>query len=70
MLTTNPEHNKPVEVICAKCGRRFVKGPWTSAYSANISYKYADPQDCGLVTLCEDCAKKELDADNVGLIMY
>ena len=69
-LTTNPNHNKSVRSICAKCGRSFVHSPWTNVYSAQHSYKYADPQDLGLVTLCDDCAGKELGSGHAGLIMY
>ena len=65
MLTTNPEHNRPIRSTCAKCGKSFVHSPWTNGYSANFSYKFADPQEFGLVTLCDDCAKEELALSHV-----
>ena len=65
MLTTNPEHNRPIRSTCAKCGKSFVHSPWTNGYSTNFSYKFADPQEFGLVTLCDDCAKEELALGHV-----
>ena len=70
MLTTTPEHNRPIRSTCAKCGKSFVHSPWTNGYSANFSYKFADPQEFGLVTLCDDCAKEELASGRVSHIMF
>lgn len=70
MLTTSPEHNKPVRSTCAKCGKSFVHSPWTNGFSTHYSYRFADPQDFGLVTLCDSCAKEELASGHVGHILF
>lgn len=72
MLTTNPEHNRPNECTCAKCGRRFMKSPWSGTYSIKCNYSYPYQEDDGipLVVLCENCAKEELRANRVGTILY
>ena len=69
-ISTDPKYNKPQRSICAKCGKSFVHGPWSNVYSANYSYRFADPQDFGLVSLCDECAEKELALGHVELIMY
>ena len=69
-ISTDPELNKPKQSICAKCGKRFVHSPWTNGYSANYNYRFADPQDLGLVTLCNDCAKEELALGHVSHLLF
>ena len=77
MLTTNPEHNKPKECVCVKCGKKFIRSPWTGVYSTykSKSYKYYTPDPIEpdypdsvprLVTLCDSCATEELKAGKVG----
>ena len=81
MLTTNPEHNKPKECVCVKCGRKFIKSLWADTYSTykSKSYKYYTPDPIEpdypdsvprLVTLCESCADEELNTKNVSMLMY
>ena len=73
MLTTNPEHNQPTQCTCAKCGKRFMKHPWSGTYSVNgnHSYPYQDKDDIPfLVTLCNDCANIEHRANRIGQILY
>ena len=80
MITTNPEFNKPVECVCAKCGRKFVKSPWTGYSTNKIKlYKHYTPKPyesswpdsmARTVVLCESCAAEELKAGNVSQVMY
>jgi len=70
MLTTNPEHNRSIQSTCAKCGKSFVHSPWTNGYSSWHTYRYADPQELPIVSLCDDCAKEELALDHVSELMF
>jgi len=49
-----------------------MKSPWSNAYSKNGDhhYQFEDPQDVGLVCLCDACSREELDAGRVSFIMY
>lgn len=69
-ISTKPELNEPVRSICAKCGKSFIHSPWSNVYSAKFNYRFADPQDLGLVSLCDDCAEEELALGHVGRIMF
>lgn len=70
MLTTNPEHNRSIRPTCVKCSKSFVHSSWANGYSTDYSYRYADPQELGLVTLCDDCAKEELALGHVNHLMF
>lgn len=72
MISTDPNLNKPRKCICAKCGKTFVKSAWSGAYSkrGNHCYKYENPDDFGLVVLCDSCSSEELKANRIGMIIY
>lgn len=72
MLTTNPEHNRPTRCTCAKCGKSFMKQPWSGTYSVNGNhyYPYADPDEFPLVVLCDECSAEELRANHIGMLLY
>lgn len=78
MLTVNPEHNKPQKCVCDKCGKNFIRSPWSSVYSTNKRYLYRyhktepleTPDMPCLVALCGDCEMEELNAGNVSMILY
>lgn len=80
MLLTGPEYNNPIESMCVKCGKKFIRSPWSGAYSTYKSnlYKYYNSNSSlycpgsapRVVTLCDSCADEELKANNVSLLMY
>lgn len=78
MITTDPKYNKPEKCICARCGKTFIRSPWSSVYSTNKRHLYRyyktepweTPDMPCLVALCGDCAMEELSAGNVSMIIY
>lgn len=78
MILINPEYNKPIERICAKCGKKFVSSPWTNAYSTNKKhlYRYYKQESWesdnlpSVVSLCDSCAREELNDNNVNMLLY
>ena len=70
MITTDPKHNRPIRSTCAKCGKSFIHSPWTNGYSTSHSYRFADPQELPLVSLCDDCANEELTLGNVSELLF
>lgn len=78
MLTTNPEHNKSQKCVYDKCGKEFIRSPWSSVYSTNKKYLYryhiSEPWETPdmpcLVALCGSCGIEELNAGNVSTILY
>ena len=78
MLTTNPEFNRSEKCICDKCGKKFIRSPWSSVYSTNkrhlFRYRKTNPWETPdmpcLVALCGDCEREELSAGNVSRIIY
>ena len=78
MILTNSEYNKPIVRVCAKCGKKFVSSPWSNTYSTNKThtYRYYKPEPWesygsqGLISLCNSCAREELIANNVHMLLY
>lgn len=61
MISLDPKYLKPKKVRCEKCGNIFTKEPYSSVYSTRKG---------GLVTLCDSCAKPELQSGNISMIIY
>lgn len=56
--------NRPLsksEKICKKCGTHFIAEPFTTTYSTKNGQ---------LITLCDKCAKIELEAGRVTRVLY
>ena len=78
MILIKPEYNKPIERVCAKCGKKFVSSSWTNAYSTNKKYLYSyhepEPWESddlpSVVSLCDSCAREELNNNNVHMLLY
>lgn len=70
MILTDPEYNKPKQSICAKCGKSFIHSPWSGAYSTDNSYRFPYAQENYLVTLCDDCARVELNLGHIRRILF
>lgn len=61
MISLHPDYLKPEKVRCEKCGKIFIKEPYSSVYSTRKGR---------LVTLCDSCANSELKAGNISMLIY
>lgn len=61
MISLPPRYLKPQKVRCEKCGKIFTKEPYSSVYSTRKG---------SLVTLCDSCAKPELQLGNISMMIY
>ena len=57
MITTDPKYNKPEKCICARCGKTFIRSPWSSVYSTNKRhlYRYYKIHGTDLFMFCFTC---------------
>lgn len=60
MIITDPKYNQPESARCEKCGKIFMKQPWSDVYSSRE----------GLIILCPKCAAEELEKGTVSNILY
>lgn len=61
MITLDPKYLKSEKVRCEKCGKVFIKKPYSSVYST---------RNGSLITLCDKCANIELQSGNINDIIY
>ena len=61
MICLDPKYLKPQKVRCEKCRKFFTKEPYSSVYSTRSGR---------LVTLCDSCAKPELESGNISFLIY
>lgn len=61
MISLDPKYLKPEKARCEKCGKVFTKEPYTSVYSTRKG---------GLITLCDSCAKTELELGKISFLLH